>query len=201
VRVRGRADGAREEYREAAGALGRELAARRIALVFGGASVGLMGAIADAAMSAGGEAVGVIPRALVEREIAHPELTRLHVVDSMHERKALMAELCDVVIALPGGMGTLEELFEVATWTQLGLHAKPVGLLNVRGYFDPLIDVLDRAAGEGFLSAEHRQIVQVEADHRRLLDRLEGWRAPQTKWGAPRAPVALRPARELGETA
>jgi uncharacterized protein (TIGR00730 family) len=183
--------GAHEDYRDAAVALGSELARREITLVYGGASVGLMGAIADAVLQGGGEAIGVIPRALMEREIAHLRLSELRVVDSMHARKALMGELSDAFVALPGGLGTLEELFEVATWRQLGLHAKPVGLLNVRGYYDRLDALLDHAVAEGFLAAEHRRILHVDSRANTLLERFErseiphagadpGW--TETRW-------------------
>lgn len=165
--------GSHEGYRTAAIVLGTELARRRVGLVYGGAGVGLMGAVADAVLRAGGEAVGVIPRALVEREAAHPQLSELHIVGSMHERKALMGELSDAFLALPGGLGTLEELLEVATWKQLGLHAKPIGLLNVCGYYDRLAGLLDHAVAEGFVKAEHRQMLLVEGDAIRLLERIE----------------------------
>ena len=164
--------GVHDSYRQAAAALGSELARREVTLVYGGASVGLMGAVADAALRGGGRVVGVIPHAIVEREVAHLGLSELRIVDSMHARKALMGELSDAFLALPGGLGTLDELFEVATWRQLGLHAKPLGLLNVRGYYDPLIAALDHAAAQGFLKAEHRQILLVDTDVDALLERL-----------------------------
>ena len=165
-------DGARPEYLAAARALGTLLAERDLALVYGGGRVGLMGAIADAALAAGGEVIGVIPHALVQREVAHNGLTALHVVDSMHERKSLMAELSDAFIALPGGFGTLEEFFEVVTWTQLGLHRKPCGLLNVAGYYDPLVALIDRAVADGFIQPANRGIVVTESDPEALIDRL-----------------------------
>jgi uncharacterized protein (TIGR00730 family) len=168
----GSSPGARPEYAASATQLGRLLAERGLGLVYGGASVGLMGAVADAALAAGGEAIGVIPRRLVEREIAHAGLSELHVVDSMHERKALMAELSDGVIALPGGSGTLDELFELFTWSQLGLHRKPIGLLDVAGYWQPLLAFLEHAVNERFLRAEHRDTLLVERDAAALLDRL-----------------------------
>ena len=136
-------------YAEAAGALGRELAARSIEVVTGGGKVGLMGVVADAALEAGGRVIGIIPRFLVEREAAHRGLSELHVVETLHERKALMHELSDAFIALPGGFGTLDELTESVTWAQLGLHAKPIGLVNVAGYFDDLLAFVTAAAGEG----------------------------------------------------
>lgn len=165
-------------YLEAARATGRALARRGIGLVYGGGSVGLMGAVADATLEAGGEAVGVIPRALELRELAHGRLTTLHVVGSMHERKAKMAELADGFVALPGGMGTLEELAEILTWAQLGLHARPVGLLDVDGYYEPLIRFFDRAVSEGFIRAEHRRLLLVGADPSSLLDRFATWEPP-----------------------
>ena len=171
--------GARDDYREAASALGTELAKREIVLVYGGASVGLMGAIADAALQGGGEAIGVIPQALVEREVAHPSLSELRIVESMHARKALMGELSDAFLALPGGLGTLEELFEVATWRQLGLHAKPVALLNVRGYYDRLVALLDHAVAEGFVKAEHRRMLLIDRDANRLLERIGRSQVPE----------------------
>jgi uncharacterized protein (TIGR00730 family) len=170
-------------YRAAATDLGHQLADRGIELVYGGASVGLMGAVADAALEGGGHVIGVIPQSLVDREIAHPELGDLRVVDSMHERKALMAQLADAFVALPGGVGTLEELFEVYTWNQLGLHAKPLGLFNVRGYFDGLVRFLDHAVEERFVTPAHRAMLLVDEDLGGLLDGLAGWQAPtQPKW-------------------
>jgi uncharacterized protein (TIGR00730 family) len=163
--------GVHDDYRQAASAVGGELAARGIAIVYGGASIGLMGAVADAALRRGGEVIGVIPNALVEREVAHPGLNELRIVESMHERKAVMGELSDAFLALPGGLGTLEELLEVATWRQLGLHAKPVGLLNVRGYYDRLDAVLDHAVTEELLKPEHRQIMLIDSDLETLLER------------------------------
>lgn len=163
--------------------MGRELAARGLGVVYGGGSVGLMGALADAALAEGGEVVGVIPRALQLRELAHARLTTLHVVDSMHERKAKMAELAHGFVALPGGMGTLEEFAEVLTWAQLGLHARPCGLLDVGGYYRPLISFFDAAVAEGFVSPEHRRLVLVGEDPEALLDAMERWRPPPIqKW-------------------
>jgi uncharacterized protein (TIGR00730 family) len=158
--------------------VGQLLASRGLGLVFGGGHVGLMGAVADAALAAGGEVTGVIPRALELRELAHAGLTRLHVVGSMHERKARMAELADAFLALPGGMGTLDELAEIVTWAQLGVHAKPIGLLDVRGYFQPLMSFFDRAEQEGFLRPEHRRLVTLEEDPARMLERFERWEPP-----------------------
>jgi uncharacterized protein (TIGR00730 family) len=170
-------------YRAAATDLGHRLAERGIELVYGGASVGLMGAVADAAMEGGGHVIGVIPQSLVDREVAHPGLGDLRVVDSMHERKALMADLSDAFVALPGGVGTLEELFEVYTWNQLGLHAKPLGLFNVRGYYDGLARFLDHAVTERFVTPQHRAMLLVAEELDALLDGLQGWQAPrQPKW-------------------
>jgi uncharacterized protein (TIGR00730 family) len=172
----GSSPGARPEYAEAADALGRLLAGRGLGLVYGGASVGLMGAVADGALAAGGEVIGVIPRGLVEREIGHPGLTELREVSTMHERKALMAELSDAVIALPGGTGTLDELFELFTWSQLGLHRMPIGLLDVVGYWQPLLAMLDHMVTERLLRAEHRATLLVSTDAASLLGQLESYR-------------------------
>ena len=179
----GSSPGADLAYRAAATDLGHRLADRGIELVYGGASVGLMGVVADAALEGGGRVIGVIPQSLVDREVAHPGLSDLRVVDSMHERKALMAELSDAFVALPGGVGTLEELFEVYTWNQLGLHAKPLGLFNVRGYFDGLARFLDHAVAERFVTRAHRAMLLVSEDLEALLDGLARWEAPlQLKW-------------------
>jgi hypothetical protein len=159
------------------------LTERGIGVVYGGASVGCMGAVADAVLDGGGEVIGVIPRVLVEREIAHRRLTELRIVETLHERKALMAQLADGFIALPGGAGTLDELFEAWTWGQLGLHRKPVGLLNVAGYYDALTAFLDHALEAGFLNAEHRGMLAIEPDPGTLLDRFANYRAPtRSKW-------------------
>jgi uncharacterized protein (TIGR00730 family) len=179
----GSSPGARPSYRAAAERLATAIAERGLDLVYGGASVGLMGALADAALAAGGRVVGVLPRALDRKEIAHAGLSELRVVDSMHERKAQMAERSDAFVALPGGIGTLEEWFEVLTWSQLGFHAKPCGLLDVDGYFAPLLALLDRAVHERFVTPVHRSMIVVEDDAERLLDALEGWHAPAAeKW-------------------
>jgi hypothetical protein len=179
----GSSPGARPEYAEATAELARLLAERGIGIVYGGASVGLMGLLADTAMEAGGEVVGVIPNALERKEIARHGLTELHIVDSMHERKALMAELSDAFIALPGGSGTLEELFEVFTWSQLGLHRKACALLNVAGYYDGLAAFLDHAVDERFLRAEHRAMLLCENTPAAVLDALERFEAPLVdKW-------------------
>ena len=170
-------------YEGAARALGETLAAMGIELVYGGGHVGLMGAIADAALAAGGEATGVMPRALVDREIAHTGLTRLHVVGSMHERKAMMSELSEGFVALPGGSGTLEEFFEVLTWAQLGEHGKPCGLLNIAGNYDPLLAVFDHMVDRGFLNEKHRAMVLVETEPTAMLAKFEEYRPPKiAKW-------------------
>jgi uncharacterized protein (TIGR00730 family) len=159
-------------YVEAARRLGTALAGRGITLVYGGASVGVMGAVADGALAAGGQAIGVMPRALFPREVAHAGLTELREVGSMHERKALMADLADAFIALPGGIGTMDEWFEAWTWAQLGIHAKPLGLLNAGGYFDFLLAFLDRMVEERFLKPRHRALALVDREAEPLLDRL-----------------------------
>jgi hypothetical protein len=182
--------GRRPEYLGVARSLAETLVGRRIRVVYGGAAVGTMGVLADAALAAGGEVIGVIPQSLMDAEIAHPGLTELRVVGSMHERKAAMVALSDGFIALPGGLGTLDELAEVATWAQLGLHAKPIGLLDPLGYFDLLLRFLDNAVSERFLRAEHRALLLREAAAEPLLDAMAGWRPPVVaKWvdadGAP----------------
>jgi uncharacterized protein (TIGR00730 family) len=165
-------------HAEAARRLGRTLAERRLELVYGGGSVGLMGVLADGALAAGGTVIGVIPQVLQIRELAHRGLTTLHVVASMHERKARMADLSDGFVALPGGMGTLDELAEIMTWAQLGLHQRPVGLLDAGGYYRPLIAFFDEAVAAGFIRPEHRAMLQVERDPAALLDRFETWVPP-----------------------
>jgi len=170
-------------YAEAAAGLGRALVRRGLTLVYGGGQVGLMGVIADAALEAGGRVIGVIPEALATRELAHPRVTEMRVVGSMHERKALMSELSDGFLALPGGIGTLEEWFEVWTWSQLGFQPKPCGLLNVAGYYDHLLAFLDHMTGERFLTPIHRSMAIVDEDPERLLDRLSSYQPPQArKW-------------------
>ena len=170
-------------YAEAADDMGRLLAERGIELIYGGGNVGLMGRIADACLHQGGRAVGVIPRNLVEKEIAHRSLTKLHVVESMHERKALMADLADAFIALPGGFGTWEEFCEVLTWSQLGLQGKACALLNVSGYYDPLLAMTDRAVAEDFLRQDNRELLLADTDATRLLDRLSSYTVPIVdKW-------------------
>ena len=174
----GSSTGGRMEYHQTATAMGQLLASRGIRLVYGGGCVGLMGIVADAALKAGGEVIGVIPRDLQEREVGHDGLTRLEVVETMHERKALMASLSDAFVAMPGGLGTFEELFEVLTWGQLGIHKKPCGLLNVAGYYFPLISFLRRATDEGFVAEEHRDLVLVEQDPEALLERFQNYVPP-----------------------
>lgn len=170
-------------YTEAARSLGRTLAEANVRLIFGGGHVGLMGVLSNAALEAGGEVIGVIPGFLVERELAHSGLSDLRIVGSMHERKALMSDLSDGFITLPGGTGTLEEFFEVLTWAQLGEHEKPCGLLNVAGYYDPLLAVFDHMVDNGFLSQSNRALLLVESEPGRLLQRLDHYRPPETvKW-------------------
>jgi uncharacterized protein (TIGR00730 family) len=170
-------------YTKAARLLGTMLAEANIRLIFGGGHVGLMGVVSNAALEAGGDVIGVIPRSLVERELAHADLTDLRIVGSMHERKALMSDLSEGFITLPGGTGTLEEFFEVLTWAQLGEHEKPCGLLNVAGYYDPLLSVFDHMVHKGFLSQSNRALVLVESEPERLLKRIESYQPPKTaKW-------------------
>ena len=176
--------GARPAYRDAAQRLGELLAERRIGVVFGGGAIGLMGVLADAALSKGGEVIGVIPESLVRREIGHRGVTKLHVVETMHQRKALMADLSDAFIALPGGYGTLEELCEAITWSQLGIQQKPCGLLNIEKYWDGLLAVLDHAVDEGFVRPENSRLVLVAQTPERMLERLSEWTPPNhiEKW-------------------
>lgn len=178
--------GARPEYAASARRFAAELVGRGIGLVYGGSNVGIMREVADTVLAGGGEVFGVIPQALVERERAHRGLTRLHVVQTMHERKALMNELADGFVALPGGLGTLEEIFEAWSWAQLGSHTKPCALLNVAGYYDALLAFLDHAVREQFLRPEHRAMLLVDDDPARLLDRCASYRAPHApKWITP----------------
>lgn len=175
--------GVKDAYGAAARAFGALLARRKIGLVYGGGNVGLMGVIADAVMEHGGEAIGVIPQSLADREIAHAGITQLRLVDSMHARKAMMAELSDGFVAMPGGVGTFEEFFEAVTWTQLGLHRKPCGLLNVDGFYTPLAAFIDQAVAEGFIKPVHRAAIVVDDDAERLLDTLATIRLPDVpKW-------------------
>lgn len=180
----GASPGARVEYAQATTELARLLAADGIGVVYGGGGVGLMGVLADAVLAEGGEIIGVIPRALVDREIAHRDVSDMRVVGSMHERKALMAELADAFIALPGGIGTLEELFEVYTWAQLGLHRKPCALLSVEGYYDGIAGFLAQAVEERFLRQETRDLLMVEREPAALIERLKSFEPPTliSKW-------------------
>lgn len=180
--------GARPEYLEGARSLGTELARRGLTLVYGGTSVGLMGAMADAVLAGGGKVVGVLPQMLSDREIAHKGLTELHLVDSMHTRKAMMAQRADAFIAMPGGVGTFEELFEITTWAQLGIHHKPIGLLNVADFYAPLLALMRRAVDEGFVPETRAQPFACDASPAALLDQLQ-------KAGQPLAPPrpVLRP--------
>jgi uncharacterized protein (TIGR00730 family) len=169
-------------YAALARAVGRGLAERGIGLVYGGGRIGLMGAVADGALDAGGDVIGVIPSRLVERELAHRGVTDLRVVETLHARKATMAELSDGFIALPGGFGTLEELMEVVSWAQLDLHTKPIGLLGPAGYWDGLLAWLDRVVAEGFITPRHRALVSVDPDLAALLARFATWTAPGPRW-------------------
>jgi uncharacterized protein (TIGR00730 family) len=178
--------GGRDEYRESAARLGVLLARRGLELVYGGGNIGLMGVVADACLEAGGRVIGVIPESLVGREVAgapveHDGITRLEIVDSMHTRKARMAELSDGFIALPGGFGTFEELFEILTWAQLGFHRKPIGLLDVADYYAPLLSLCDHAVAEGFLRPEHRALLLDGKDPAALLDDLTSFQSPDLK--------------------
>ncbi len=174
----GSRDGARAAFAQAATAIGAEIGRRGWQLVYGGGRAGLMGRVADAALHAGGRVVGVIPRSLMEREVGHPGLSELHVVETMHERKRMMAERSDAFIALPGGIGTFEELFEVWTWRQLGYHDKPIGLLNVEGYYDALLGFLGQTVTNGFVSEPQRTLLDVATEPASLLDAM-AWRAPR----------------------
>ncbi|MDY0300125.1 MAG: TIGR00730 family Rossman fold protein [Trichlorobacter sp.] len=175
--------GSKEIYQQTARALGEELARRGITVVYGGGNIGLMGIVADAAMAASGRVIGVIPQALMDKELGHGGITSLHVVASMHERKSMMAELSDGFIALPGGFGTMEELCEIATWTQLGFHKKPCGVLNVAGFYDNLLAFMDHAVKEQFLRSEHRKIILSSQSPAELIDLLSGFKLPKLhKW-------------------
>jgi uncharacterized protein (TIGR00730 family) len=179
----GSSNGAKPLYAEAARSFGRALVAADLALVYGGGKVGLMGTIADAVMEAGGRAIGVIPELLVNKEVGHNGLTELHVVPDMHQRKKMMADLSDAFVAMPGGVGTLEELFEAYTWAQLGYHQKPVALLNIDGYYDPLIAMLEHTVQEGFMRQTYHDILQVDSDPVALIARLRGYQSPpKDKW-------------------
>lgn len=175
----GSSSGKSPRYLEAAQGLGQTIAKRGMGVVYGGATIGLMGAVADACLEGGGEVVGVIPKALASLEVAHTGLTELHIVGSMHERKALMAERSDGFIALPGGLGTLDELFEIWTWAQLGEHQKPVALLNVEGFFEPLLAYLDHVVEEGFIKPDHRAMLIVANTASEALDAMASYNPPQ----------------------
>jgi len=185
----GSAAGTRPGYRAAAEAMGRAVAGRGAGLVYGGGHVGLMGAAADGALAAGGEVIGVIPRTLMDRELGHRGVTSLRIVETMHDRKALMADLSDAFIALPGGIGTLEELFEAWTWAGLGIHRKPVALLDVAGYWEPLVTMVDHMVNEGFLAPHLRASLVVGTDPGALLDALADQRPPADRW----APSGVKP--------
>lgn len=178
----GSSSGNNPDYEDAARATGQALVRGGLRLVYGGGRVGLMGVLADAVLSAGGQVTGVMPRALFEREIAHRRVTDMRIVESMHERKELMASLADGFIALPGGAGTMEEIFEQWTWAQLGIHAKPCGFLNVRGYFDPLLAMVEHTVKEGFLAQPFAAMLAVETDPELLLARFRTYKPPQRKW-------------------
>ncbi len=179
----GSSHGGNPAYAEAAKNIGSELARRGIGLVYGGGNVGLMGVVAAAALAGGGEVIGVIPEALMAKELGHRGIQDLRVVKTMHERKAMMADLADGFIAMPGGIGTFEEFFEIVTWAQLGFHSKPCALLNVNGFYDPLLHLLDHAIAEGFVKPKQRDIVLVESDFRVLLDRMASHHVPyEPKW-------------------
>ncbi|MCA8985338.1 MAG: TIGR00730 family Rossman fold protein [Planctomycetaceae bacterium] len=179
----GSQSGVNGEYRATAAAFGRLLVSRNLGLVYGGGSVGLMGVIADAVLESGGEAIGVIPDFLATRELLHPTLTETIITADMHTRKAKMASLADAFIAMPGGLGTFEEFFEVLTWAQLGVHRKPIGLLNVAGFYDPVLELINHSIQTGFVRAEHRDLLEADADPARLLDKLDQKSMPQLpKW-------------------
>ena len=175
--------GSRPAYAEAAQRLGREIAGKHIGLVYGGAKVGIMGTIADAVLGEGGQVIGVMPKFLVQKEVAHQGLSELRIVDSMHERKRLMADLADGFIALPGGLGTLEEFFEMVTWAQLRMHSKPCGLLNTCGYYNGLMQFLDHAVSEMFIRVEHRSMIFIHERPTALLEKFASYEPPQVgKW-------------------
>lgn len=179
----GSSHGAHPAYATAAKSAGAELARRGIALVYGGGNIGLMGVLADAVVAPGGHVIGVIPEALMAKEVGHRGLPDLRIVKTMHERKALMAELSDGFIALPGGIGTFEEFFEIVTWAQLGLHSKPCALLNVNGFYDPLLRLIDHAIAERFIKPKQRDLILVESDFNTLLDRMSLHQVPhEPKW-------------------
>jgi uncharacterized protein (TIGR00730 family) len=174
----GSSDESRPVYLEAASSMGRALVRRDLTLIFGGGRTGMMGALADAALQAGGKVIGIMPRQFNTPVLAHPRLSEMILVDSMHQRKAMMAEMGDAFIALPGGFGTLEELFEILTWAQIGMHAKPVGVLNAEGYFDPLLALIEHVRREGFIYSVHRALLACERTPDALLDRLAAYEPP-----------------------
>lgn len=180
----GSSTGIRPEYADATRQLGTALAAKRLTLVYGAGNIGLMGVLADAALDAGGEVVGVIPQSLMARELGHPRLTELHIVETMHQRKALMADRSDAFIAMPGGYGTLDEMFEILTWAQLGIHAKPIGLMNVNGFFDPLLAWVRLACAEGFVRQQHVELLHVATEAEAMVEVVTRPRAVAavTKW-------------------
>ncbi len=184
----GSSPGALAAYTTAARELGEALVTRGCTLVYGGANVGLMGVLADTVLEGGGEVIGVIPADLVTKEVAHHGISDLRIVSSMHERKTIMSELSDAVVTLPGGLGTLEELFEMLTWAQLGLHAKPCGMLNVRGYFDQLLGFLDHAVSQRFIARGHRDMLLSESSAGALLDRMQSYKPPRVEKWLDRAP-------------
>jgi uncharacterized protein (TIGR00730 family) len=186
----GSSDGARPLYAEAAKAFGRALVKADLALVYGGGKVGLMGVIANEVMAAGGRAIGVIPELLVNKEVGHDGLTELHVVPDMHQRKKMMADLSDAFVAMPGGAGTLEELFEVFTWAQLGYHQKPVAVLNIDGFYDPLVSLLRHTVDEGFMQQKYFDILQIDANPEALIGKLQRYQPPVAdKWAQNRENV------------
>ncbi|HLT68418.1 MAG TPA: TIGR00730 family Rossman fold protein [Microbacterium sp.] len=181
----GSSDGTDPAYLEAASAVGSAIAGAGLGLVYGGGNVGLMGAVASAGRAAGGEVIGVIPEALVDKEIAHHDLSRLEVVADMHERKMRMADLSDAFVMLPGGAGTLEEFFEAWTWQQLGIHSKPIAVYDVNGFWDPLVTMLDRIVAQGFIAPRFRDGLIVASDPEELLEKLLAWEPPAAKWTVP----------------
>ncbi len=186
----GSSHGAKPAYNAAAQAFGRALVQANLALVYGGGKVGLMGVIADTVMAEGGRAIGVIPELLVDKEVGHNGLTELHVVPDMHHRKKMMADLSDGFVALPGGAGTLEELFEVYTWAQLGYHHKPVGILNIDGFYDPLVTMLEHTVSEGFMRQTYLDLLQIDNDPATLIGKLQRYHAPaRDKWAEQRENV------------
>ncbi|SDL64427.1 hypothetical protein SAMN05660337_3484 [Maridesulfovibrio ferrireducens] len=181
-----------EKYAEAARNMGRELAKRKITTIYGGSDMGLMGILAESALEAGGKVIGVIPDSLVKKNVSHPNLTELHVTESMHERKALMAELSDGFIAMPGGIGTMDEIFEIFTWAQLGFHNKPCGLLNIDGYYDKLLDFLGSVVEEGFLKGVHKDMLLTASSPAGIIDSFAGYEPPVVSKWVEKAKVEIR---------